>query len=39
MRVLLVEDEEKIAKAVKRGLELKGYAVDTVADSDSDVSV
>ena len=38
MRVLLVEDEEKIAKAVKRGLELKGYAVDTVADSDSGLS-
>ena len=38
MRVLLVEDEEKIASAVKRGLELKGYAVDTVADSDTGLS-
>ena len=38
MRVLLVEDEEKIANAVKRGLELKGYAVDTVADSDTGLS-
>ncbi len=38
MRVLLVEDEEKIASAVKRGLELKGYAVDTVADADSGLS-
>ena len=38
MRVLLVEDEDKIAKAVKRGLELKGYAVDTVADADSGLS-
>ncbi len=38
MRVLFVEDEEKIAKAVKRGLELKGYAVDTVADADTGLS-
>jgi DNA-binding response OmpR family regulator len=38
MRVLLVEDEEKIAKAVKRGLELKGYAVDVVGDGDSGFS-
>ncbi len=38
MRVLLVEDEEKIANAVKRGLELKGYAVDTVADGDTGLS-
>ncbi len=38
MRVLFVEDEEKIAKAVKRGLEIKGYAVDTVADADSGLS-
>ena len=38
MRVLLVEDEEKIASAVKRGLELKGYAVDTVADGDTGLS-
>lgn len=38
MRVLFVEDEEKIAKAVKRGLELKGYAVDVVGDSDTGLS-
>lgn len=38
MRVLLVEDEEKIASAVKRGLELKGYAVDTVGDGDTGLS-
>lgn len=30
MRVLLVEDERKIALYVKRGLEEQGYAVDTV---------
>jgi DNA-binding response OmpR family regulator len=38
MRVLFVEDEEKIAKAVKRGLELKGYAVDVVGDGDTGLS-
>jgi DNA-binding response OmpR family regulator len=38
MRVLFVEDEDKIAQAVKRGLELKGYAVDTVADADNGLS-
>lgn len=35
MRILVVEDEPKIAQAVKRGLELKGYAVDAVYDGDS----
>ena len=38
MRVLVVEDEEKIAGAVKRGLELKGFAVDTVGDADTGLS-
>src|SRR3989344_4860126 len=32
MKVLLVEDEEKLAQALKRGLELGGYTVDIVAD-------
>jgi len=32
MRILVVEDEPKIAQAVKRGLELKGFAVDAVYD-------
>ncbi len=32
MRILLVEDEERIASAVKKVLELEGYAVDWVAD-------
>ena len=32
MKILLVEDEEKLARALKRGLELDGYTVDTVAD-------
>jgi DNA-binding response OmpR family regulator len=32
MRVLVVEDEEKLAAALKRGLEREGYAVDVIAD-------
>lgn len=35
MRVLLVEDEYKIANAVKRGLEQEKYAVDVEYDADS----
>jgi DNA-binding response OmpR family regulator len=35
MRILVIEDEPKIAAAVKKGLELKGYAVDMVHDADS----
>lgn len=35
MRILVVEDEIKIAQAVKRGLEMNGYATDIVHDSDS----
>lgn len=35
MRILVIEDETKIAHAVKRGLELKGFAVDAVYDADS----
>ena len=38
MRILVVEDEPKIAQAVKQGLELKGYAVDMVHDADSGLS-
>lgn len=34
MHLLIVEDEEKLAKALKKGLELKGYAVDWLADSE-----
>lgn len=32
MKILLVEDEEKLANAIKRGLEVEGYAVDVVSD-------
>ena len=38
MRILVVEDELKIAQAVKRGLELKGYAVDMVHDGQTGLS-
>jgi DNA-binding response OmpR family regulator len=38
MRILVIEDEPKIAQAVKQGLELKGFAVDTVHDADSGLS-
>ncbi len=34
MRVLLVEDEIKVARAVRRGLEQEGYGVDAVADGE-----
>jgi len=32
MRLLVVEDAEKLARALKRGLEREGYAVDTLGD-------
>lgn len=32
MKILLVEDEEKLAQALKRGLEMAGYTVDIVGD-------
>lgn len=35
MRILLVEDEHKIANALKRGLEQETFAVDAEYDSDS----
>jgi len=38
MRILVIEDEPKIAHAVKKGLELKGFAVDAVYDADSGLS-
>jgi DNA-binding response OmpR family regulator len=34
MRILIVEDEEKLALALKRGLERKGYAVDCAFDGE-----
>jgi DNA-binding response OmpR family regulator len=38
MRILVIEDELKIAGAVKRGLELQGYAVDMVHDGETGYS-
>jgi len=34
MRILVIEDEHKIANAIKKGLEQESYAVDAVYDSD-----
>jgi two-component system OmpR family response regulator len=34
MRILLVEDEIKMARAIRRGLEQEGYAVDAVGDGE-----
>lgn len=34
MRVLVVEDEPKIARAIKRGLEQESFAVDVCSDGD-----
>jgi len=31
MRILIIEDEEKVASFIRKGLEENGYAVDTVA--------
>jgi DNA-binding response OmpR family regulator len=35
MRLLVVEDEKRIAKAIKRALQLQNYAVDIVSDADN----
>ncbi|HEY4516546.1 MAG TPA: response regulator transcription factor [Candidatus Paceibacterota bacterium] len=32
MKILLVEDEQKLAQALTKGLGLEGYTVDTIAD-------
>lgn len=32
MKILIVEDEQKLGDALKRGLEIEGYAVDTIDD-------
>lgn len=39
MRVLVVEDEHKIAGAIKRGLEQETYAVDVAYEADEGVSM
>jgi len=35
MRLLLIEDEEKLAKGIKKGLERQGFAVDCLFDGDA----
>ena len=35
MKILLVEDEEKLARALKKGLEQESFAVDIEFDSDT----
>ena len=39
MRILIVEDEHKIASAVKRGLEQQSYAVDVAYDGDEGLTM
>jgi len=39
MRVLVVEDEKKVAAFIKRGLEEEGYQVDAVHDGDEAVQM
>lgn len=39
MRILVVEDEHKIAGAIKRGLEQESYAVDVIHTSDEALGV
>jgi DNA-binding response OmpR family regulator len=39
MRILIVEDEHKIANAIKRGLEQQGYAVDVAYTADDGLEV
>ncbi len=34
MKILLIEDEEKLSSALKRGLEMQGYSVDIIADGE-----
>lgn len=38
MRILVIEDEYKLAQAVKRGLELQSYAVDVESDAEEALS-
>ena len=39
MRILIVEDEHKIASAIKRGLEQQSYAVDVAYDGDNGLTM
>ncbi len=35
MRILIIEDQEKLAKSLKKGLEQKGYVADYLLDGDA----
>jgi DNA-binding response OmpR family regulator len=35
MRILIIEDQEKLAKSLKKGLEQEGYAADYLLDGES----
>ncbi len=35
MRILIIEDEEKLAQALKKGLEKEGYAVDYILEGEA----
>ena len=35
MRILVIEDEKKVADFIKRGLKEEGYAVDTASDGEN----
>jgi DNA-binding response OmpR family regulator len=39
MRILVVEDEHKLASVIKRGLEEHGYAVDVAYDGDDGLAM
>jgi DNA-binding response OmpR family regulator len=34
MRILVIEDEKKVADFIKRGLKEEGYAVDVASDGE-----
>jgi DNA-binding response OmpR family regulator len=35
MKILIIEDQEKLAKSIKKGLEQEGYSVDYLTDGES----
>jgi heavy metal response regulator len=39
VRILVVEDEKKVASFIKKGLEEEGYAVDTAADGEEGLAM
>jgi heavy metal response regulator len=39
MRILVVEDEKKVASFIKKGLEEEGYAVDVAADGEAGLAL